>query len=217
MGRRESCLMGNNACGRFLKFSTTKKKEFPQEGDWETSVDPSSGEIGHPVFEPVEGPQPRPYPGKAPPRFKHVVKQRAKDYAAGARDEERLYDEEAKLQKVQERGQRPVTYKTTPRWSTKMLQEYRNSFWDACTEEAGATGNTDVWMLIKWYLETATGDALQPQKGRMKSCEGVTATGAVYKACEQTGSKILHYRFLDDEGEKYEVPCYLAVEPRNIL
>ena len=94
--------------------------------------------------------------------------------------------------------------------------------------------------LLYRYLETATGDALQPQKGRMKSCEGVTATGAVYKACEQTGetshtarnleltaqltitilfsgSKILHYRFLDDEGEKYEVPCYLAVEPRNIL
>ena len=41
-----SALQGNNACGRFLKFSTTKKKEFPQEGDWETSVDPSSGEIG---------------------------------------------------------------------------------------------------------------------------------------------------------------------------
>ena len=41
--------------------------------------------------------------------------------------------------------------------------------------------------LLYRYLETATGDALQPQKGRMKSCEGVTATGAVYKACEQTG------------------------------
>merc|ERR1712166_81737 len=228
--------MGNTACGGLAKHAVPKKKPVVEE-EWDSRVNLDTGEIDLTEPAPRKGPRPT---SDAPPRYKTIVKQRARDYSRGRLKE----NHGSTLETVLVPGTRPLTYKTLPRWSKvstvpstnthelrqAMLAERRDRFWDACTE--GETqGNTDVWMLIKWHLEK---QGIKPVKGRrlepwsptkpqsqawFQGCtiSGVLSKGGVYKECEITGSTILHYRFQDQSGHHYEVPCFVNLEPKNML
>merc|ERR1711907_667104 len=79
--------MGNSSCGKFLKHAVTPK------------------------------PQPKPFVNKRMsqygPRYKNTVKQRAREYYAGAQRGKTG----TQLKTIQEPGQRDPVYKTQPRWS----------------------------------------------------------------------------------------------------
>ena len=83
------------------------------------------------------------------------------------------------------------------------------------------------------HLEKQQRESLSfPEKGFViDNIKGVTARGGIYKENEIAGAwqgggscswccagaSILHYRFVDQDGERYEVPCYVVIEPKNLL
>merc|ERR1711907_754887 len=186
------------------------------EDEWDTRVNTESGDIGEYAL-PEPKPQPKPFVNKRMsqygPRYKNTVKQRAREYYAGAQREKTG----TQLKTIQEPGQRDPVYKTQPRWSKRMLSERRAEFWENVCEGDGMSKNTDVWMLIKWHLEKKSESRCLNKGADIEGIKGLVTRGGLYKANDVTGSTILHYRFVDQEGERYEVPCYVVIDPKNLL
>merc|ERR1711907_779104 len=98
-------------------------------------------------------------------------------------------------------GKRPIKYKTTPRWTRKMLEGRRNAFLDAAMRR----NNSDaaVWKVLKRYLEALvpppSDETTAPDVdvGTIDSKLGVVSHGGISKRSKETGGMLYHYKFSD--------------------